>query len=140
MGILRHPDYPKFDCRLSQKANTKRATFTFALSSLIAQAVESIEATGIPSVDRPPEGKVKRIYTLTCLTLDDGRKVFDLFRDHLAGFPGFVGKLMFEVTTRHLRNPDDADVLPIMLSDDVAAFLSEYGAKKKTPSRTMAGG
>ena len=87
-------------------------------------AVKQIEGLEIASFDRPtPEG-MQRVYTVTCETREDGRHLFDALSKYLARVPGLRGKMKLEMTTRFLRQPDNAATLPITLSSTIAKWIS----------------
>lgn len=99
------------------------------LDSSPISAVEFMNSLGCASVDRVgPEG-VRRVYTITCESLEDGRQLFAELSDHLSRVNGLNGRMKLEVTTRHYRKPADAMTLPIATKDAVAAWFAECRAR-----------
>ena len=90
-----------------------------------ASAIDYIGQLGCSSVDRPgPEG-IRRVYTITCESLADGRRLFNALYSQLSELPGLHGRMKLEVTTRHYRKPIDATTLPIATSDIVEAWFAD---------------
>lgn len=88
-------------------------------------AVNYMKRLEVSSVDRPgPEG-VRRVFTITCESLADGRRLFQVLHERLSAVPGLRGRMKLEVTTKHYRKPDDAVTLPLATQAAVAAWFEE---------------
>lgn len=88
-------------------------------------AIDYMRRLEASSVDRPgPEG-IRRVYTITCESLADGRRLFTELYSHFRNVPGLHGRMKLEVTTRHYRKPDDATTLPIATKENVTAWFAE---------------
>ena len=87
-------------------------------------AVEHLSRLQVASFDKPiPEG-IRRVFTITCETIADGKSLFDVLYRHLSRVPGLRGKMKLETTTRFLRLPDDAPALPITTKKMVGDWLA----------------
>lgn len=99
------------------------------LNSTAESAVEFMRRLETASVDRPgPEG-IRRVYTVTCESLADGRRLFTELYHHLSRVPGLHGRMKLEVTTRHYRKPSDAMTLPIATKDSVVSWFAECSSR-----------
>lgn len=98
------------------------------LTTSTPAALAQLEHLEIASFDKPtPEG-IRRVYTITCATRDDGERMFTHLAQHLSQVPGLHGKMKLEMTTRYLRHPDDAPTLPLTTPAVVAAWLAAVPA------------
>jgi hypothetical protein len=75
--------------------------------------LEYLEALQVASFDKPKDGKVHRIYTITTDTLENGFKAFSIISEYLKDIKGLKGKMKLEKTTRFLRKPATAYTLPL---------------------------
>lgn len=92
-------------------------------------AIDYMSRLQASSVDRPgPEG-IRRVYTITCESLADGRRLFTELYNHFRNVPGLHGRMKLEVTTRHYRKPDDATTLPLATKENIAAWFAECRSK-----------
>lgn len=99
------------------------------LDSSSTEAIEFMRRLEVASVDRPgPEG-VRRVYTITCESLADGRQLFKSLYKHLSVVSNLRGRMKLEVTTKHYRKPEDAMTLPLVTSEGVAAWFDECEAR-----------
>jgi hypothetical protein len=99
-----------------------------------SSAIDYMAALGTSSVDRPgPEG-IRRVYTITCESLADGRRLFGALYSHLSQVPDLHGRMKLEVTIRHYRKPIDATTLPIATKDIVAAWFAECKSRGLVPT------
>jgi hypothetical protein len=82
------------------------------------------------SVDRPGDEGIRRVFTITCASLADGRQLFTELYYHLSRVPNLHGRMKLEVTTRHYRKPADAVTLPIATKEDVASWFAECRSRR----------
>ena len=100
-----------------------------------SSAIDYMTALGASSVDRPgPEG-IRRVYTITCESLADGRRLFTALYSQMSEVPGLLGRMKLEVTTRHYRKPIDATTLPIATKEIVAAWFAECRSRGLVPTK-----
>jgi hypothetical protein len=97
---------------------------SISLATSARHAIEYIETLQAASFEKPsPEG-VRRIYTVTCETFEDGENLFLALCNMLDQVPGLHGKLKLEGTTRFFRHPIDAATLPLTDSQSVRRWLN----------------
>lgn len=77
------------------------------------ECLKHLETLQVASFDKPKDGKVYRIFTITTETLEDGHKAFSIVSDYLKDLKGINGKMKLEKTTRFLRKPATAYSLPL---------------------------
>lgn len=95
------------------------------LDSSTPAAVELMSGLQVSSVDRPgPEG-VRRVYTVTCESLADGKRLYTALYSYLSSVRGLRGRMKLEVTTKHYRKPADAMTLPLATAEGVAAWFED---------------
>jgi hypothetical protein len=82
-----------------------------------------LEALQVASFDKPRNGKIHRIYTITTDTLENGEKAFTIISEYLKDIKGLVGKMKLEKTTRFLRKPETAYTLPLTNSQAFERWL-----------------
>ena len=86
--------------------------------------LQYLDALSIPSFDKPKNGNVHRIYSITCESLKEGRQVFNFMKTYLKTLPNLQGKMKFEKTTRFFRLPTNAVALPIINSTQLTEWFS----------------
>jgi hypothetical protein len=86
-------------------------------------ALKYLECLEVASFDKPKNGKIHRIYTVTTETIEDGEKAFKILSDYLKRNNGLNGKIKLEKTTRFLRKPDTAYTLPYTSSKSFKNWL-----------------
>lgn len=84
--------------------------------------LDYLEALSIPCFDKPKNGNIYRIFSITCETVDEGRRVFEFMKTYLGTIPGLKGKMKFEKTTKFFRLPENAIALPLINS----LYLSKW--------------
>ena len=89
-------------------------------------AVEHVDDLQLISFDKPVGDTTRRVHSITCESVEDGRCVFQCLVKHMSCVPGLVGKIKMEETTRFLRVPSDAPTLPITTAEEVARWLSTF--------------
>lgn len=95
------------------------------LTASTPTAIGHVEQLQVASFDKPIPGGVRRVYSITCETPEDGRAMFKVLAEHLARVPGLQGKIKLELTTRYMRHPDDAPTLPLTTTGAVADWLGQ---------------
>ena len=89
------------------------------------ECLKYLEALQVASFDKPKDGKVHRIYTITTDTLENGLKAFSIIREYLKDINGLKGKMKLEKTTRFLRKPETAYTLPLTNSQAFERWLEK---------------
>lgn len=84
-----------------------------------------LETLEVASFDKPKDGGINRIFTITTETMEDGLKAFSIFSDYLKDIKGLVGKIKLEKTTRFFRKPDNAYVLPLISKQKFQNWLKK---------------
>ena len=93
------------------------------LSASSRESIETLEALGMISFERYGGNGVRRVYTVTCESDDDGHALYEKLCGIVKGQLGFVGKIKLEMISRYLRYPSDVDGLPIVSRESVARWL-----------------
>lgn len=93
-------------------------------------AIEQLESLKIASFEKPIPDGIRRVYTITCETVEDGEKLFDVLQRHLSQVPDLRGKMKLERTTRCFRHPDDAPVLPLTTREMVSEWIASVSASQ----------
>lgn len=78
------------------------------------EAVNFLERLTLASFEKPGPRGVRRIYTATSETVEDGEKLFSALVSLLRTVPGLRGRAKLEYTTRFFRFPEDAPSLPLV--------------------------
>jgi hypothetical protein len=95
------------------------------LDSSTPATVELMAGLQASSVDRPgPEG-IRRVYTVTCELLADGKRLYSALYSYLLCVRGLRGRMKLEVTTKHYRKPADAVTLPLATTEGIAAWFKD---------------
>jgi hypothetical protein len=89
-----------------------------------AESCDALEDLRMASFDRQGEQGVRRIYTVTCESYDDGEAIYETLYSFIRALPGFIGKIKLEETTRYLRHPTHADGLPIVTVTAASRWLN----------------
>lgn len=89
------------------------------------KCLDYLEALQIASFDKPKDGKIHRIYTITTDNLEDGYKAFEILSDYFKDIKGLCGKMKIETTTRFLRKPSTAYTLPLTNSQAFERWLKK---------------
>ena len=90
--------------------------------------LKCLEALEVASFDKPKDGRIHRVYTITTETLEDGQKAFSIIGNYLNGMMGIVGKMKLEKTTRFFRKPSNAYVLPLINKSNFQTWLKQFEA------------
>lgn len=96
-----------------------------SLSGSGEQAIEYLKQLELSSVDKPSADGIRRVYTLTCESLEDGERLFLWLSQHLSAVPGLKGTIKLEKISKHFRRPEDATTLPIATMEAVSAWFSK---------------
>jgi hypothetical protein len=88
-------------------------------------SLKYLEILQVASFDKPKDGKIHRIYTITNETVQDGEKTFLILSEYLKSINGLKGKLKLEKTTRFLRIPETAYTLPFTSSESFKKWLTK---------------
>lgn len=76
-------------------------------------SLKYLESLQVASFDKPRDGKIHRIFTVTTESLEDGYETLSLLGDYLKDIKGLKGKMKLEKTTRFFRKPSNAYTLPL---------------------------
>jgi hypothetical protein len=96
------------------------------LAASTNEGLRYLEALQVASFDRPQNGAVHRVFTITFETYEDGLLAFDTLHKHLKEMRGLVGKMKLEKTVRFYRKPSNAPSLPLTTNHSFRYWLSEF--------------
>jgi hypothetical protein len=120
---LRSGDISEYSFKLSAVPAGQYKACDIHLSVLLdatsEDALEGLDALGFIAFDKPSADGDRRIFTITCESLDDGYYALALLRKLLPTLGRLSGKCKLEKTTRFLRIPNDAPSLPLITHDEV---------------------
>jgi len=131
---------PPLECAIPSRDKHKACDIHIGIerswSDAVVHCMEHLECA---CFDKPTADGVRRIYTITCESIGDGRQLFDTLYDLLKCVPGLCGKMKLERTIRFLRVPDDAPTLPISTEESVDSWLTAARADlaKEIRRRTL---
>lgn len=95
-----------------------------SLNQSTSEALDFMESMKLISFDKPTAEGVRRVYSVTCETFEEGEQLFKTMSRLLGKVHGLAGKLKLERTTRYLRKPDDAAMLPLTIAADLNKWLT----------------
>ncbi len=84
-----------------------------------------LEALEVASFDKPKDGVIHRIFTVTCESIDDGRKAYLIIGDYIKSIGSLIGKMKYEKTVRFYRRPETAYTLPLTNKRSFQMWLNQ---------------